>query len=88
MTEEDVDLMRQIKLEVDSDDVQQLLDSHDQELTIVLLIDMYEQKQDIEKLLTQFNHMIPVYLAEGLNLIEKGFQIVEDTYSNEESVDD
>ncbi|GFX81780.1 hypothetical protein TNCV_2569811 [Trichonephila clavipes] len=33
MTEEDVDLMRQIKLEVDSDDVQQLLDSHDQELT-------------------------------------------------------
>ncbi|XP_023218164.1 uncharacterized protein LOC111620476 [Centruroides sculpturatus] len=38
--EEVVDLARQINLEVDSDDVQELLDSHNQELTIDELIEM------------------------------------------------
>ncbi|GFT31134.1 hypothetical protein TNCV_3645321 [Trichonephila clavipes] len=36
--EEVVNLPRQINLEVDSDDIQELLDSHNQELTIVELI--------------------------------------------------
>ncbi|GFX21169.1 hypothetical protein TNCV_4367481 [Trichonephila clavipes] len=40
---------RQINLELDSDDVQELLDSHNQELTIDEVIEMHEQKQDIEK---------------------------------------
>ncbi|GFX03012.1 hypothetical protein TNCV_3261581 [Trichonephila clavipes] len=42
-------LSRQINLEVDSDDVQELLDSHNQELTMDELIEMHEQEQDIEE---------------------------------------
>ncbi|GFX85281.1 hypothetical protein TNCV_2675561 [Trichonephila clavipes] len=41
--EEVVDLARQISLEVDSDEVQELLDSHNQKLTIDELIEMQEQ---------------------------------------------
>ncbi|GFW14162.1 hypothetical protein TNCV_3547511 [Trichonephila clavipes] len=41
--EENVDLARQIHLEVDSDDVQELLDSYNQEITIDELIEMHEQ---------------------------------------------
>ncbi|GFX68528.1 hypothetical protein TNCV_2432351 [Trichonephila clavipes] len=48
LTEEVVDIARQINLEVDIDDVQELLDSHYQELTIDEPIEM--QEQDIEKL--------------------------------------
>ncbi|GFW46365.1 hypothetical protein TNCV_4810531 [Trichonephila clavipes] len=47
---EEVYLARQINLEVDSDEVQELLDSHIQELVIVELIEMHEQEQDIQKL--------------------------------------
>ncbi|GFX50988.1 integrase catalytic domain-containing protein [Trichonephila clavipes] len=50
--EEVVDLPRQINLYVDSDDVQELLDSHNRELAIDELIEMYEQEQDIEQLKT------------------------------------
>ncbi|GFX16069.1 uncharacterized protein TNCV_4703271 [Trichonephila clavipes] len=46
--QEIVDLARQINLEVNSDDVQELLDSHNQELTMDELIEMHEQ--DIEEL--------------------------------------
>ncbi|GFV96880.1 hypothetical protein TNCV_4350931 [Trichonephila clavipes] len=46
--EEVVDLARQINLEVDSDDVQELLDSHNPGLTIDEFIEMGEQ--DIEEL--------------------------------------
>ncbi|GFU10072.1 hypothetical protein TNCV_557801 [Trichonephila clavipes] len=41
---------RQINLEVDNDDVQELLDSHNQELTVNELIEMHEQQQGIEGL--------------------------------------
>ncbi|GFV19113.1 hypothetical protein TNCV_3223311 [Trichonephila clavipes] len=44
---ETVDLGRQINLEVDSDSVQERLDSHNQNLIIDELIEMYEQEQDI-----------------------------------------
>ncbi|GFX71642.1 hypothetical protein TNCV_2696301 [Trichonephila clavipes] len=44
-----VDLSSQINLEVDSYDVQELLDSNNQELTMDELIEIYEQ--DIEELL-------------------------------------
>ncbi|GFV93891.1 hypothetical protein TNCV_1811461 [Trichonephila clavipes] len=40
----------QANKEVDSDDVQEQLDSHNQELTMDELIEMHEQKQDIEEL--------------------------------------
>ncbi|GFU67370.1 hypothetical protein TNCV_640701 [Trichonephila clavipes] len=40
---------RPINLEVDSDDVQELLASPNQELTNDELIEMHEQKQDIEE---------------------------------------
>ncbi|GFV15487.1 alpha-2 adrenergic receptor [Trichonephila clavipes] len=48
--EEAVDLARQINLGMDNDDVQELLDSHNQELIIVELIVMHEQQQGIEEL--------------------------------------
>ncbi|GFW58670.1 hypothetical protein TNCV_378531 [Trichonephila clavipes] len=40
----------QINLEMDKDDVQELLDSHNQELTTDELIEMHEQEHDIEEL--------------------------------------
>ncbi|GFX33540.1 tigger transposable element-derived protein 1 [Trichonephila clavipes] len=89
LIEEVVDLARQINSEMDSDDVQELLDSHDQELTMDELIEMYEQKQAIEGLVS----LHPVHsedgitvenLTESLNLIEKWLQILENTYSNVE----
>ncbi|CAH4031933.1 unnamed protein product [Pieris brassicae] len=43
-----VDLGRQINLEVDSDDVQELLDSHNEELTIDELITMREHEEEID----------------------------------------
>ncbi|GFX71665.1 hypothetical protein TNCV_2696531 [Trichonephila clavipes] len=48
LIEEVFNLARKINLEVDSDDVQELLDSHNQELTMDELIEMHEQ--DFEKL--------------------------------------
>ncbi|GFX08317.1 hypothetical protein TNCV_3268061 [Trichonephila clavipes] len=42
--------MKQINLEAGSDDVQKLLSSHNQELTMDELIEMHEQEQDIEEL--------------------------------------
>ncbi|GFT88481.1 hypothetical protein TNCV_262691 [Trichonephila clavipes] len=49
LIEEVIDVARQINLEVDRDDIKELLDSHNQELTIEL-IEMYEQEQDVEEL--------------------------------------
>ncbi|GFV22076.1 hypothetical protein TNCV_4527611 [Trichonephila clavipes] len=42
MIEDVVDLARQINLEVDSDDVQKVLDTHNQELTMDELVQMHE----------------------------------------------
>ncbi|GFW86399.1 hypothetical protein TNCV_4331831 [Trichonephila clavipes] len=52
-----VNLPRQINIKVDSDDVQELLNSHKQEFSIYKLIEMHEQEQGIEKLESsaQFN---------------------------------
>ncbi|GFV34577.1 hypothetical protein TNCV_1448831 [Trichonephila clavipes] len=44
LIEEVADLSKQINLEVDSDEVQELMDSHNQELTIDELIKMHEQE--------------------------------------------
>ncbi|GFX04958.1 hypothetical protein TNCV_2249411 [Trichonephila clavipes] len=44
------DLLRQIKLEVNSDVDQELPDSHNQKLTIDELIEIHEQEQTIEEL--------------------------------------
>ncbi|GFV42479.1 hypothetical protein TNCV_289661 [Trichonephila clavipes] len=44
-----VDLAKHLNLEVNSDDVQELLNSHNQALAIDELIEMYEQEQDIEE---------------------------------------
>ncbi|GFW70842.1 hypothetical protein TNCV_3365921 [Trichonephila clavipes] len=48
LIEEVDDFVRQINLEVNSDGIQELLDSHIQELTVDELIKMREQKQGIE----------------------------------------
>ncbi|GFW52507.1 hypothetical protein TNCV_404351 [Trichonephila clavipes] len=62
---------------VESDDVQELLDSHTQELTIDELTEMPEQEHDIEELESldpvQSEDQMPVgNLTESLSLIEKG----------------
>ncbi|GFW38703.1 uncharacterized protein TNCV_3880701 [Trichonephila clavipes] len=74
--EEVVDLARQINLEVDSGHFQELLDSHNQKLTIDELIEVHEQ--EIEKLeslhpVQAENQMTIGSLTEGLILIEKKF---------------
>ncbi|GFT21268.1 hypothetical protein TNCV_3815691 [Trichonephila clavipes] len=79
MTEESVDLSRQINLEVDSDDAQELLDSQSQEL-----IEMQNQAQDIEELefkdpFQTEDRMTVGDLTVDLNLIEKGFQSLGNT---------
>ncbi|GFU76950.1 hypothetical protein TNCV_4521061 [Trichonephila clavipes] len=48
MIEESIDFTGQIDIEADSDDIQELLDSHDPKLTMDELIET--QEQDIEKL--------------------------------------
>ncbi|GFV73988.1 hypothetical protein TNCV_5108291 [Trichonephila clavipes] len=47
VTGEVVDRDGHINLEVDSDDIQELLDSHNEELTMDQLIEMHQQEQDI-----------------------------------------
>ncbi|XP_023220465.1 tigger transposable element-derived protein 1-like [Centruroides sculpturatus] len=89
--EEVVDLARQINLEVDSDDLQELLDSHNQELTIDELIEMREQEQDIEEPdsldpVQSEDRMMVGNLTDGLSSIEKGLQILENIDANEECI--
>ncbi|GFX52546.1 hypothetical protein TNCV_4325621 [Trichonephila clavipes] len=45
-----VNLARQITLKVDSNDIQELLHFHNQEMTIHDLIEEHKQEQDIEEL--------------------------------------
>ncbi|GFW48537.1 tigger transposable element-derived protein 1 [Trichonephila clavipes] len=76
----------QIILEVDSDDVQELLDFHNQELTTNKLIEMHGQ--DIEELesldpFQSVDRMAVRNLKENLSLIEKGLQILENADFNE-----
>ncbi|GFX29218.1 hypothetical protein TNCV_3217521 [Trichonephila clavipes] len=52
LIEEVVDLARQINSDVESDDVQEVLDSPNPGLTIDELIGMHEYKQDIEELVS------------------------------------
>ncbi|GFW69963.1 hypothetical protein TNCV_1404161 [Trichonephila clavipes] len=80
VSEEVVDLVRQINLEVNSNDVQELLNSYNQELTIDELIKTLEQ--DIEKLeslkpIQSEDRMAVRNLTEDLSLIEKRLQILE-----------
>ncbi|GFT13959.1 hypothetical protein TNCV_2615931 [Trichonephila clavipes] len=76
LIEEVVDLARQINLQVNSDDVQELLDFHNRKLTIDELIEMHEQEQDIEELesldpVQSEDRMTVGNLTESLSLIEK-----------------
>ncbi|GFW27998.1 hypothetical protein TNCV_768781 [Trichonephila clavipes] len=67
---------RQVSLKVDSDDDQELLDSHNQEQKIDELIEMYKQEQHIEELesldpVESKDRMTVENSTEGLSLIEK-----------------
>ncbi|GFW84346.1 hypothetical protein TNCV_1132151 [Trichonephila clavipes] len=78
LIEEVVDLDREINVEGDRDDIQELLDSHYQALTIDELIEMHEQEQHIEELesfdtIQSEGQMTVGNSTDGLNLIEKGF---------------
>ncbi|GFX31048.1 uncharacterized protein TNCV_2025511 [Trichonephila clavipes] len=75
--EDVVDFARQINLEVDSDVVQELLDSRKKELAVDELIEMHVQKQDIEELeslepVLSEDRMVVGNRTEDLSLIEKG----------------
>ncbi|GFW94328.1 hypothetical protein TNCV_1432631 [Trichonephila clavipes] len=73
--EEVVNLSRQINLEADSDDAQELLDFHNQELTMNELLERHEQEQNIdelESLIQSEDRMTVGNLTEDLRLIEKG----------------
>ncbi|GFW83333.1 uncharacterized protein TNCV_2544311 [Trichonephila clavipes] len=62
---------RQINLEKDNDDVQQMMDSHNQELTIDELIEMHEQKRlSLDRVQTE-DRMTVGNFTEDLSLIEK-----------------
>ncbi|GFU72954.1 transposable element Tcb2 transposase [Trichonephila clavipes] len=89
--EEVVDFARQINLEVDSDNVQELLDSHSQELTTNELIEMLKQEQVVEDIGSldpvQLEDRIAVgNVTEGFSLNEKGFQILENINSIDERI--
>lgn len=87
--EEVVNLARQLDLEVNGDDVNELLDSHSQELTIDELIEMREQnvtESDTSDPVPPEKHMTIASLTEGLSSIEKGLKILENIDSNEERV--
>ncbi|GFV94952.1 tigger transposable element-derived protein 1 [Trichonephila clavipes] len=75
-----------VNLEVDSDGFQEMLDSHNQEMTIHELIEMHEIEQGIEELesIDSFqlgDQMTPGNWTERLSLIKKGLQILENTDS-------
>ncbi|GFY33454.1 tigger transposable element-derived protein 1 [Trichonephila clavipes] len=70
-----------------SDGVQKLLDSHNQELTIDELIEMYQQDLDIKESLDPVqseDRMTVGNLADDLSLFEKGLKILENIGSNVE----
>ncbi|GFU16094.1 tigger transposable element-derived protein 1 [Trichonephila clavipes] len=74
--EEVVDFSGQINLEVDSNDIQELFESLNQELTINELIEMHEQEHEIEELesldpVQSEDRMKVGNLIKGLSLIEK-----------------
>ncbi|GFV87564.1 tigger transposable element-derived protein 1 [Trichonephila clavipes] len=91
LIEGSIDLARQIHLEVDSDDVQELLDSFNQELTMDELIEVHEKEQDIEEhefldSIQSEDRMVVGFLTEAFSLIEKELQILENTFSNEKRI--
>ncbi|GFU57865.1 tigger transposable element-derived protein 1 [Trichonephila clavipes] len=79
-----IHLARQINLEVDSD-VQELLGSHNQELTI------NDQEQDIAELEFSYqvqseDRMMTGNLTEILSSIKRDYKILKNTDSNEERI--
>ncbi|GFU61252.1 tigger transposable element-derived protein 1 [Trichonephila clavipes] len=83
--------VRKINVEVDSDDVQELMDSHNQEQTIDKLIEIHEHDQAIEELecfdTDQSDDRITVgNLTEASVKLKKGLQILVDIDSNEQRV--
>ncbi|GFU54690.1 tigger transposable element-derived protein 1 [Trichonephila clavipes] len=84
--EEVVDLARQTNSEVDSDDVQELLNSHNQELKMDDLIEMHEQDIEFLDPVQSVDRMTIGNLSEALSLIGKGLQILENINFNEERI--
>ncbi|GFW61459.1 tigger transposable element-derived protein 1 [Trichonephila clavipes] len=87
--EELADLARKINLEVDSDNLQGLLDSHNQELKMDELIKIHQQERGIEELESldpvQSDRVMVGNLTEG-SLIEKGLHILENIDSSGECI--
>ncbi|GFW09467.1 hypothetical protein TNCV_3995741 [Trichonephila clavipes] len=68
-------------LEEDCDDVQELLDYHDQELTIDALTEMHEQDiQELESLDSSIRRWNDDWDLTGLSLFEKASQILENRF--------
>ncbi|GFU24342.1 hypothetical protein TNCV_942361 [Trichonephila clavipes] len=76
--EEVVDLAKQINSEVDIDDVQDLMDFHNQKLTMDELIEMHERNlEELESLdpIQSEDRMTVENLTKGLCLIEKDYKV-------------
>ncbi|GFW06543.1 tigger transposable element-derived protein 1 [Trichonephila clavipes] len=85
LIEEVVDLAWQINIEVDSDDVQELLDFHNEKLVIDEFIEIHEQEQHFEELesldpVQSEDRMTVGNLTEGLSLIDKELKFLENPY--------
>ncbi|CAH4013772.1 unnamed protein product [Pieris brassicae] len=83
-----VELGRQINLEVDSDDVQELLDSHNEELIIDELITMREEIDNHDYLdpIQLEDQMTVGNLIEALSSIVKRITILKSIDSNKERI--
>ncbi|GFV30387.1 hypothetical protein TNCV_98621 [Trichonephila clavipes] len=76
---------------MDSEDVQEMLDSYNYKLTMDQLIEMDEKERTIHYRTCVFRPSSirksnDGWELEGLNLIEKGLQILENIDSNEECI--
>ncbi|KAI4484098.1 hypothetical protein M0804_007554 [Polistes exclamans] len=85
-----VHFIRELDLEVNSDDVNKLLNSHSIKLTIDELIEMREQNvtdaSDTSDPVPSDKHMTIAILTESLRSVKKSLQIFKNVDSNKECI--
>lgn len=88
--EETLSLAMRLDLEVVKEDITELLESHNQELTVDELIEIQEEnaveESEESESVPAAEQMTIAKLIEGLDFIEHGMRILEDMDCNEERV--